>query len=140
MTHRRGSTASASSFPFAFADSYRVAALLFGITPNRTLLTLTEQNLVVRFGPWHVHTTLSNVAGAAVTGPYRWIKTAGPARLAITDRGLTFATNGDHGVEITFRDPIAGLEPTGRLRHPTLTVTVADYRTLSTVLAKRKRL
>ena len=37
-------------------------------------------------------------------------KTAGP-RLAITDRGLTFATNGERGVRIDFRTPVPGLDP-----------------------------
>lgn len=36
------------------------------------------------------------------------------------------ATNGARGVRIRLREPVAGLEPTGRLRHPGLTVTVAD--------------
>jgi hypothetical protein len=39
---------------------------------------------------------------------------------------LTFATNGERGVYVTFRRPIGGGEPTGRLRHPNLTLTVAD--------------
>jgi hypothetical protein len=46
--------------------------------------------------------------------------------LAVTDRGLTFATNGERGVLISFHEPVPGLEPTGLLRHPELTVTVAD--------------
>ena len=62
----------------------------------------------------------------AVTGPYAFLKTAGPARLAITDRGLTFATNGDRGVLISFHSAVRGLDPLGILRHPELTVTVAD--------------
>jgi hypothetical protein len=52
--------------------------------------------------------------------------TIGPAHLSFTDRGLTMATNGDRGVCIRFREPVAGIEPTGRIRHPGLTVTVAD--------------
>ena len=35
-----------------------------------------------------------------ITGPYAFWKTAGPARYAVTDSGLTFATNGDRGVLI----------------------------------------
>jgi hypothetical protein len=27
---------------------------------------------------------------------------------------------------VSFADPVSGMEPTGRLRHPNLTVTVAD--------------
>ena len=61
-----------------------------------------------------------------ITGPYALWKTAGPARFAITDSGLTFATNGDRGVLIQFDTPVRGLDPLGILRHPELTVTVAD--------------
>ena len=82
--------------------------------------------LRARFGPWRVTTPLANISSVAVTGPYAFLKTAGPARLAITDRGLTFATNGERGVLISFRAPVRGLDPLGVLRHPELTVTVAD--------------
>ncbi len=58
-----------------------------------------------------------------LTGPYQFVKTAGPPRLGITDRGLTFASNGARGVLITFARPVRGVAP---LRHPELTVTVAD--------------
>jgi hypothetical protein len=72
-----------------------------------------------------------------VTGPYRFVKTAGPARLAITDRGLTFATNGDRGVRIGFRDPVRGLVRSDVLRHPELTLTVADTQGLAELLRTR---
>jgi hypothetical protein len=61
-----------------------------------------------------------------VTGPYAFFKTVGPARLAITDRGLTFASNGDRGACLSFHSPVAGIDPFGMIRHPTLTVTVLD--------------
>jgi hypothetical protein len=67
-----------------------------------------------------------NIAAVDVTGPYAFLKTAGPARLAITDRGLTFASNRDRGVRITFHSPVAGIDPLGAIRHPELTVTVLD--------------
>jgi hypothetical protein len=78
--------------------------------------------------------TLTNIIDAEATGPYAFWKTAGPARLAITDRGLTFATNGDRGVLILFENPVPGLEPLGILRHPELTVTVADVDGLADLL------
>ena len=67
-------------------------------------------------------------------GPYAFWKTAGSARLAITDRGLTFATNGERGVLITFRTPVRGLDPFGVVRHPELTVTVAEPERLAELL------
>ncbi|MHB8690407.1 MAG: hypothetical protein ACYDHH_04110 [Solirubrobacteraceae bacterium] len=80
---------------------------------------------------------MSNVAGVDITGPYAFVKTAGPARLAVTDRGLTFASNGDRGVLITFRESVRGLEPLGLLRHPELTVTVDDVDALAALLRAR---
>lgn len=121
-------------FGFAFAPAYRMAALAFGVTPATAWVEVGDEALDVRFGPWRLSTALTNVTDVAVTGPYAFWKTAGPARLAITDRGLTFATNGDRGVRVSFRTPVRGVEPLGVLRHPELTVTVAEARRLADVL------
>jgi hypothetical protein len=96
-----------------------------------------EETFLARFGPWRVRTPLTNITDVEVTGPYAFWKTAGPARYAITDRGLTFATNGDRGVLISFEKPVRGLDPLGILRHPELTVTVADVDGLADLLRGR---
>jgi hypothetical protein len=119
-------TSATEHFDFWFTPAYRAAGLCFGIVPNRAEAILTPTGLSVRFGPWRAQTSLDNIKDVAITGPYAFLKTAGPARLALTDRGLTFATNGERGVRLTFRNSIKGIEPTGRLRHPELTLTVAD--------------
>jgi len=121
-------------FRFAFAPSYRVAALTFGVRPANAWVELAVATFEARFGPWRVVTPVSNIKRVAVTGPYRFVKTAGPARLAITDRGLTFATNGNHGVLLLFRAPVPGLDPFGVIRHPELTVTVAEVDQLAGAL------
>ena len=113
-------------FSFRFDSSYRRLARLFGVSPERAWVDLGEAEFEARYGPWRVRTPVSNIAEARVTGPYAFLKTAGPARLAITDRGLTFASNGNRGVCITFKSPVAGIDPFGRIRHPELTVTVLD--------------
>ncbi len=79
----------------------------------------------VRFGPWRLTTPIANIASAAVAGPYAAWKVLG-ARLSVGDRGLTFGTVSTRGVCLTFREPVPGIEPTGLLRHPNLTVTVAQ--------------
>jgi hypothetical protein len=71
-------------------------------------------------------TPLSNVAEIAESGPYHVWKVIGPPRLSFADRGITFATNADRGVCIRFFEPVPGIEPSGRLLHPGVTVTVAD--------------
>jgi len=113
-------------FPFRFDPTYRRLARLFGVVPDRAWVDLGETELEARYGRWRVRTPVSNIAAAEVTGPYAFLKTAGPARLAITDRGLTFASNGDRGVCITFHTPVTGIDRAGRIRHPELTVTVLD--------------
>jgi len=122
-------------FPFRFDPTYRRLARLFGVTPERAWVELSEGELEARYGPWRVRTRRSNIANAEVTGPYAFLKTAGPARLGITDRGLTFASNGDRGVCITFHSPVPGIERSGRIRHPELTVTVRDVDGLIEALA-----
>jgi hypothetical protein len=113
-------------FPFRFDPRYRRAARPFGITPDRAWVEVGDGELEAHYGPWRVRTALANVTGAEATGPYAFLKTAGPARLAITDRGLTFASNGQRGVRIDFASPVRGLDPLGLIRHPELTVTVAE--------------
>lgn len=112
--------------PFRIDRLYRIPALLAGVRDVSAWVELDQDGLRARFGPWYVETSLDNVAGAGVSGPYAFAKTVGPAHLSFKDRGLTFATNGELGVCLTFREPVAGMEPTGHLRHPGLTVTVAD--------------
>lgn len=124
-------------FDFLFAPAYRRLAVMFGVTPRSAWVQVGHETLEAHFGPWRVTTPLRNVCGVEVTGPYAFIKTAGPARLAVTDRGLTFATNGDRGVLIRFRDSVTGLDPLGVLHHPELTVTVADVDGFASVLKSR---
>jgi hypothetical protein len=121
-------------FEFAFAPAYRLTARAFGVTPRSAWVELSSTAFEARYGPWRVSTPITNIKAVSITGPYRFIKTAGPARLAITDRGLTFASNGDRGVLIVFRTAIRGLDPLGLIQHPELTVTVADVDALAGAL------
>ncbi|MFY9809613.1 MAG: hypothetical protein WAK86_20475 [Pseudonocardiaceae bacterium] len=127
------------TFSFRFTAPYRLAGLPFGITPTTATVRVADGELAVRFGPWRVRTPLANVASTTITGPFGFLKTAGPAHLSFADRGLTMATNSIRGVCITFREPVPGIEPTGLLRHPALTVTVADCQGLAAVAAGRSR-
>jgi hypothetical protein len=125
------------TFPFRFTTPYRLAGLPFGITPATAAVHVLDGELAVRFGLWKLRTTLTNVTSTTVTGPFGFLKTAGPAHLSLADRGLTMATNGTRGLCITFCEPVPGIEPTGTLRHPALTVTVADCQGLATVLTAK---
>ena len=113
-------------FDFAFDPRFRLAALPFGVTPGTAAVELDDLHLSIRFGPWRLFTSKANVESAEVTGPYDWWKVAGPPHLSLADRGITFATNGDQGVCLRFRTPVAAMLPFGLLKHPGATVTVAD--------------
>ena len=120
------STTDETHYDFAFAPSYRLPALLFGVTPRTTGVTLGPEGLRVRFGPWRLRTTIANVASAQRTAGFQWLKTAGPAHLSFADRGVTFATNGDAAACVTFHSPVPGIDPTRTIIHPGATITVAD--------------
>ncbi|MET9000403.1 hypothetical protein [Amycolatopsis sp. Hca4] len=100
-------------------------AWLHRILGPRAGLDLDAAGLRVRFGPWLVETPLSNLAGAEATGPYHPLRVLGP-RLSLADRGLTFGTTTQGGVCLRFREPVRGIDPWGRIRHPGLTVTVSE--------------
>jgi uncharacterized protein DUF2795 len=125
-------------FPFHFDWRYRVAALAFGITPDRAVVEVEEMDgerwLTARFGFWTLRTPVSNVVDASATGPYNFLKTIGPAHVSLRDGGLTFATSDRCGLCITFAEPVPAVDPLGLVRHPALTVTVADVAALAGTL------
>jgi hypothetical protein len=123
-------------FAFRFARSYRPVALAFGITPATAYVEVADGQLRVRYGLWRLETPLSNVAGTEQTGGFSWLKTVGPPHLSFADRGVSFTTNGDAALCVRFRDPVKVLDPTGRLRHPAATLTVADPSALEAALVR----
>lgn len=118
-------------FDFDFEDRYRLPARIFGITPGTARVVVTDDELLVRFGPWRLRTPLANVAGTQVSSGYAFHRTAGPAHLSLADRGVTFATNSRRGLCVRFVEPVHAIEPTGLLRHPAMTVTVTDPEALA---------
>lgn len=113
-------------FEFRFARPYLLAGLPFGVTPSGCHVLVSAGRVAITFGPWSADVALDNIAEVTITGPYKFIKTAGPAHLSLADRGVTFATNGDRGVCLVLRTPVRGIEPTGLLRHPSVTVADCD--------------
>jgi len=124
-----GPRAEPDHFPLAATDDLNPvlagALRLLRVRPVSDGVSVDHDALVARFGPWSLSTPLANIAGVETGGPYRVWKVVGP-RLSLSDRGLTFGTSARAGVCIRFREPVAGIEPTGLLRHPSLTVTVAE--------------
>jgi len=124
-------------FAFAFAPSYRLPALAFGITPATTSVEVDATHLRVRYGLWRLSSALTNISGVSRTGGFSFVKTAGPPHLSFTDRGVSFTTNGDDAVCLQFHQPVAGIDPTGLLKHPGATMTVEDPQALIDDLRSR---
>jgi hypothetical protein len=117
----------AGQFEMAFDPRFRLPLAALGVTPATAHVTLTPGRLVACFGPWTCRTVPSNVRAVRLTGPYRWYRAIGP-RLSLSDHGLTFGTTATGGVCLQLRDPVPGIDPLGLIRHPNLTLTVADPR------------
>jgi hypothetical protein len=123
---RAGDDDGTTWYPLAFEPLFRWAAGWAVVHPQDSGVRLGRRWLVATFGPWTVSTPLANIEDATVTGPYAWPKVVGGPRLSFRDRGLTFAGTASRGVCLRFREPVHGIEPTGVVHHPGLTVTVAD--------------
>jgi hypothetical protein len=117
--------AGVGQFEMAFDPRFRLPLAALGVTPVTAHITVTPGRLVACFGPWTCRTTPANVRAVRVTGPYCAFRSIGP-RLSLADRGLTFGTSTARGVCLLLREPVPGIDPLGVIRHPSLTLTVAD--------------
>lgn len=112
-------------YPFHFDARYRLLLAGLGVRPSNAWVDVAESGVRARFGRWHVEIAADNIADVCVSGPYQAVKAIG-ARLSQTDRGLTFGTTTRGGVCLLLRTPVPGIDPLGTVRHPGVTVTVAD--------------
>jgi hypothetical protein len=69
-----------------------------------------------------------------VTGGFAWIKTAGPPHLSFSDRGVSFTTNGDRALCLSFHEPVPAIDPTATITHPGATLAVAEPERLAAAL------
>ncbi|HEX6419130.1 MAG TPA: hypothetical protein VFZ77_11565 [Acidimicrobiales bacterium] len=134
---QRSEPPAAERFPFLFDPWLAPVAALFGIRPSNAHATVGDAQLTIRFGRWSLRTQLGNVRAVTATGPYSWWKVAGPPHLSFADRGVTFATTAAQGLCIAFHEPVPALLPTGALRHPAATVTLASPNAFTEALAHR---
>ena len=114
------------TFRFAFHPLFRLPARLVGVTPESAQVEVTADSLEVRFGRWSMTVPRDDIVEVQRSGPYQPWKVIGPPHLSFVDRGITFATTPHAGVCLRLREPRPGIEPTGRIRHPGLTLTVED--------------
>jgi hypothetical protein len=123
-------------FAFAWEPRYRLAGLPFGVTPGRAWVEVSDAEVTVRYGWWTLTSPLSNISDVEVSGPYAFVKTAGPPHLSFSDRGISFATTSERGLCVSFHDPVPGIDPARRIKHPGATLTVADVPGLARALGR----
>jgi hypothetical protein len=124
------------TFPFAFDRRYTWLLRPLGVRPGNAAVEVDDEMLTVRFGRWHTTTPIRNIAGLEITEGYRWYKAIG-IRGSLADHGLTFGTNAERGLCVKFVEPIPALVLRGVIRHPGMTVTVADVDGLADALRRR---
>ncbi len=130
---RRTTAAGSGQFEMAFDRRFRLPLAALGITPATAHVTIAADLLVACFGPWTCHTTPANVRQVCMTGPYRAYRAIGP-RLSLADHGLTFGTATRRGVCLLFDESVTGIDPFGVIRHPGLTLTVAEPERFATAV------
>ena len=113
-----------SRFEFDWDARYLRILRLMGVKPSTAWVEVDDE-LVVHYGHWHTRTPVTNIARVCVTGPYVPARGVGP-HLSLKDHGITFGTNARRGICTLFRDPITGIDPVGAIKHPGLTLTLAD--------------
>ncbi len=116
---------SATRYPFHFDRMYRAPLAALGVVPAAAWVDVDTDRIFARFGPWSCATEPDNVVDVCLSGPYLAVRAIG-ARLSAADKGLTFGTTTRGGVCLLLRDPVTGLDPLGLIRHPGVTLTVAD--------------
>lgn len=112
-------------FPFRFSAAGRVVLTPVGVTDATAWVEVDPERFHARFGPWAVTTPPSNITGTSVQGPHRPLKAIG-VRWSFADHGLTFGSSAGRTVCVEFSEPVRGLDPLGVLRHPNLSLAVAD--------------
>jgi len=123
-------------FAFDFEPVYRPALAAMGITPSRSWVTLDDEALAARFGPWNLRTPVSNIRDVCVTGPYWAVKAIGP-RMSWSDHGITFGTTAKGGACVLFHQPVKGMLIYAMVHHPGLTVTVHDPDAFAAAVRRR---
>ena len=67
-------------FPLHFVPAYLRLSRLFGVTLLTSNVRVTGSEMIAMFGPRRIRT--ANIEHVEVTGPYHFIKSAGPTRLS----------------------------------------------------------
>jgi hypothetical protein len=120
-------------FPIRLGAKSRPLLRLFGVRgPADAWVEVGDDALDARFGRFRAATSLSNISGWRIEGPWLWVTAIG-VRMSIRHRDLTFGGSHRGGVRLDFRERVR----VGRLRVPALYVTVDDLEGLAAALRAR---
>jgi hypothetical protein len=96
-------------FPIRVGDRSRgLLRVLFGVKPNQAWIQVGEPpdgEIAVSFGRWPFSTTLANVAGWRLEGPWRWITAIG-IRRSLRHGDVAFDGSPHGGIRLDFRTPV----------------------------------
>lgn len=125
-----------TTFAFATDSRFTPLLLLAGVTPGRSRVVVDDTHVRAQFGPYRLETARTNVVSASVTGPYQWWRGVG-IRVSLADRGLTFGSSVRGGTCLQLREPVSLRigRVTIPLKHPGLTVTVAEPEALAALVS-----
>ena len=106
---------------------------LFGVRgPQDAWVELRDDDLEARFGLFGASTSVSNISGWRIEGPWAWITAIG-VRRSVRHADITFGGSPHGGVRLDFVDRV----PVGPFRAPALYVTVDDLDGLAAALRER---
>lgn len=119
-------------FPYRFDNRWKPLFAALGVRETDGV-TVTDTELIAKYGRFGVATPRENIAGTQVTGPHRWYTAVG-LRLSFTDDSITFGTNYKKGLSIEFTTPVRNV--IGLRDHSILWASVANPEGLATALAE----
>lgn len=119
-------------FPYAVDRRWTALLTLLRIKDTDGVL-VSDGILRATYGRVSVKTPIDNVDHTEVTGPHHWYTAVG-LRLSFTDDSITFGTNHERGLWITFVERVPKV--IGVRDHSSLWVSVADPDGLAAALER----
>ena len=109
----------------------RPLLLLFGVREGNAYVDIDDR-LLARFGFFRLATSVSNIVGWQIEGPWLWIKAIG-VRRDLRYGDISFAGVHTAGIRLDFRERVRW----GPFRPPALYVTVDDLEGFAEELTRR---
>ena len=120
-------------FAYRLGPRSKPVLRLFGVAgPDDAWVDLDDDSLTARFGRVTATTSIANIRGWRIEGPWLWITAIG-FRRSVRHGDITFGGSQRGGVRLDFHEPVR----VGRFKPPALYLTVEDLEGLAAALAAR---